>query len=293
MDPSPFRERRFAPAEVRQVLRRAAELAEKDPSTPAAEQALTQAQIERSAAELGLSNEVVRRALSEDGAPSEGGAAEATDGKRVLLEDEVEGELPLERHEDVVDAIQVIMGDAGRAQVVGKTLTWMPAQTMSNPQRQLVVTVRSRDGRTRIRIDEKLNQMFWGIWIGFGCGLGLSGAGLAVPIGLATRSGAMGAAVAISAVVVSLVLAHVVYSFVAGRRRRELQRLRSRVVGVVRDEAKRIAATPAAGARAKRGARVAAVETAEAAELAAQAEDEGAEDEGAEAAEAPAPGRRR
>src|SRR5258708_17831730 len=59
----PFREQRIPPAEVRRVLRRAAELAESDPETPATEKSLTRVEIERSAEELGIPATAIARAL--------------------------------------------------------------------------------------------------------------------------------------------------------------------------------------------------------------------------------------
>ena len=62
----PFREQRIAPAEVRRILRRAAELAEADPETSAVEKPLTRVEIERSAEELGIPATAIARALESD-----------------------------------------------------------------------------------------------------------------------------------------------------------------------------------------------------------------------------------
>src|SRR6185503_14891762 len=146
MTSSPFRERRFHPADVRRIVRRAAELAEQDASTDTEEQALTQPEIEERAAALGLPERAVRAAIADD-APADKPEGPA-DLRRILLEEEFDGELAAEGHEDVVEAIQVAMGDTGRVQIIGKTLTWTPSPSAGNQQRQLTVTVRSRNGKT-------------------------------------------------------------------------------------------------------------------------------------------------
>src|SRR5260221_13614727 len=104
----PFREQRIPPAEVRRVLRRAAELAESDPETPATEKSLTRVEIERSAEELGIPATAIARALESNldasSAPQKKGFLGAP--TRIVFEREVEGE-PSERDlEDLMDEIQ-------------------------------------------------------------------------------------------------------------------------------------------------------------------------------------------
>src|SRR5688500_5776366 len=102
METSPFRQRRFSAAEVRPIVRRAAALAERDPETPAAEQSLSQAELEQTATSLGLPASAVRAAIA-DQAPDD--AAEGlpkADSHRILLEEELDGEMPADRHEDLV-----------------------------------------------------------------------------------------------------------------------------------------------------------------------------------------------
>lgn len=277
MEASPFRERRLAPTDVRRIVKRAAELAEKDPSTAAAEQSLTQDEIERLGAQLGLSDQVVRRAISEDAGGAATDPTEATGTRRIYFEDDLDGELPLDRHEDVVDAVQGLMGETGTAQVVGRTLTWAPAGAPNNGQRQLSVSVRSRDGRTRLRIDEKLHAIFWACWLGFGLGLSVPAVGLGVAVGKAAESKGLAVAMIFFFIGLTLMLAHLVFTAVSRRRRRELSQLRNRLVGVVRAAVQRAPAaatsSPAAVRPAAGGARIATAETA-AAELEAQAEEE-------------------
>src|SRR6266540_7456682 len=101
MDPSPFRERRFAPADVRRILRRAVDLAERDADTPAAEHPLTQEEIERLGGELGLPVTAIRSAVTGDASPADLAASPWKPPRRVVFEEELDGELPALLQEDV------------------------------------------------------------------------------------------------------------------------------------------------------------------------------------------------
>jgi hypothetical protein len=149
---STFRERQLPPAEVRRILRRAAEIAEADPETAAVERPLTQDELTRKAADLGLPASAVERAIEAPSAPEPSGDGPWLRPRTVLLEQEISGELPPERHEEVIDAIRAAAGSDGRTEVLGKTLTWS-----FSPQMKPLVTIRSKDGRTQVRVEQPLN----------------------------------------------------------------------------------------------------------------------------------------
>lgn len=149
---STFRERQLPPAEVRRVLQRAAQLADADPDTAAVERPLTQDEIARRAAELGIPASAVQRAIAAPEAPEPAGDRPWLAPRTVVLEQEIPGELPSERHEEVVHAIRAAAGVDGRTEVLGKTLTWSVA-----PALKPLITIRSKDGRTHVRVEEPLN----------------------------------------------------------------------------------------------------------------------------------------
>jgi hypothetical protein len=148
---STFRERPLPPAEVRRILRRAAEIAETDPETGTVERALTQDELTRKAAELGLPASAVERAIAAPAALDSSSDGPWLSPRMVVLEHEIAGELPSERHEEVIDAIRAAAGSDGRTEVLGKTLTWS-----IGPQAKPLVTIRSKDGRTLVRVEEPL-----------------------------------------------------------------------------------------------------------------------------------------
>lgn len=277
MESSPFRERRFAPADVRRIVRRAAEIAEHDAATGAVEKPLTQEEIERLAAELGMPASAVQRAISGDTETSAPAAA-GENKRRILIEDEIEGELPASRQEDVIDAIHGVLGETGAAQIVGRTLTWSPPVVMRGQPRLLNVSVRARDGVTRVRIDENLSNQFWGLHLGLGLGMGLGGGiGFGLPLAIAMHMPALAFVFMLAWVAVSVGLARVIYGAIHQRRSRELSALRERLGKAVRDGV-------AAGAEpAKRKARIAAPASEADAEAEAQAEAEAEAEEAARA----------
>jgi hypothetical protein len=152
---STFRERPLPPAEVRRILRRAAEIAETDPETGTVERALTQDELTRKAAELGLPASAVERAIAAPAALDSSSDGPWLSPRTVVLEHEISGELPPERHEEVIDAIRAAAGSDGRTEVLGKTLTWS-----ISPQAKPLVTIRSKDGRTHVRVEQPLNGAF-------------------------------------------------------------------------------------------------------------------------------------
>jgi hypothetical protein len=185
MDQSPFRERRFAPVEVRRILRSAVDLAENDGETPATERSLSQEEIERLGGELGLPATAIRSALTHSApSPAEAEASPWRPPRRLVFEEEIDGELPASRFEDVVDAIQGHMGDTGRTQVVGKMLTWTPTPMGQGQQRPLATTVRTRRQDAH-RVEENLQPMYPGSISAGPPGLGMGG-GPVVPIAIAT-----------------------------------------------------------------------------------------------------------
>jgi hypothetical protein len=212
-----YRERRLAPAEVRRVVRRAAELSEADIAIAGTEGTLTVDEIERACATLGLSANAVRAALadSRNGAPARSGL-----GARVVLhEDEVAGELPADRLEEIVDVIRAHAGGVGRIEVVGKRISWFTI-----PHGGATVVVQSRAGKTSIRVIEQV--VGWPMVLGV-MTLGALLAFISVPLAMAAaRIARLGHTLigAVAAGVAAVVLVAWWFFSVALARRRIAQR---------------------------------------------------------------------
>jgi predicted lipid-binding transport protein (Tim44 family) len=121
----------------------------------------------------------------------------------------------------------------GQADLKGQTLTWQ--SNTPQGERSLQVIVSSRDGRTRIRIEERLNNLaaglFGGMVGGGGGGIGL-GVGLGVGIG-ALQSAAFATAWPVAIIGGAYLLARRVYGSTAKRRQRALRDLLDRLTELV------------------------------------------------------------
>lgn len=176
-------EHRFAETEASLILERAADLQRQahDVRRMSVEEleevgsaaGIEPAYVRRAAAELSL-----RQARRDRVSPALGGP------RSLLLEVTLEGEIPVPAYEYVIEAIRRHTGELGVASLIGRSLTWtaLPAHSRAGPgwSRTIAVTIVPHGGRTRIRIEEKLDQLIkhvFGALVG-----GLGGAGALLPI---------------------------------------------------------------------------------------------------------------
>jgi hypothetical protein len=220
MSTDPYRERRFSAAEVRQVFRRAADLAEHDPETQGTERSLTRKELDRLAAEIGLPATAVARALQSDEAPEKQPEQSWFLGAptRMLLEREVEGEPSDSDREDLLEEIRTRLGITGSSETIGKTLVWKLNAVEGTKGRELSVRFRSKNGRTKIVIEEQLGRIAGGLFggIGIGGGVGPLGGYIAALVHL----GALGLVLPLLWIPAMLILARTIFVAIARRRRR-------------------------------------------------------------------------
>jgi hypothetical protein len=162
------------------------------------------------------------------------------DTPTLVLERTVPGEIDEGDFEALMVEIQRHAGTHGQPSLMGRTLTWQT--DTPNRSRSTQVTVSSRDGETRIRIEERLHQLagqlFGGVVAGGGGGLGF---GLALPIALEVLGSAfLAVALPVTALGLSYGVARAIFRRVARRRRRALSRLLDGlteiVLGAARDD---------------------------------------------------------
>jgi hypothetical protein len=170
--------RSFSDAQVRQLLDRAAQL---QAQAPPDEGALTIGAVEQVAAQVGIPPEHVRKAAEELQGPAPstdlqprktpggqilewGPGTQKPEGlwrrspeekwDRVVLDTVVFGEVPEEAYPSIVEEIQNELGIMGHASVLAGNLTWSPA-SQGEESRRIVISVRSKEGRTRVRVEER------------------------------------------------------------------------------------------------------------------------------------------
>ena len=232
--------RRYGDREVELILRRAVELEYLGPDSEDEGEGLSLHDLEEIGSRVGIAADHLRRAaaeLDEVGPVPELGERLLGGPATIWLERSLSGEID----EDDVEAIVAELesesegsaasgfGGSGTASLLGRTLVWR-ASTRTNA-RMLHVSIRWGDGRTRIRIQERLHGviggLFGGIVGGVGGGVGL---GAGHPIGLAALHSPL-FALTFAAVVIagSVLLARGIFSAVARSRQRALRELLERL----------------------------------------------------------------
>ncbi|RMG98745.1 MAG: hypothetical protein D6705_05005 [Deltaproteobacteria bacterium] len=180
---------RFSEDEVRRILTRAAAMQE-EAGGPGDSRAMTLAEIEQVAAEAGIDRALVRRAATELPAvrrnppPRRNPLVGAP--MRIVEQREVPGTVDAGVHDRLLDLVQDVMGIAGQVTSTPTLFTWS-AQLPNAAQRAVMIKVSSRDGRTRVRIEENLGMLVGGYFGGLLGGVGGGGMGFVVPVALALK----------------------------------------------------------------------------------------------------------
>ena len=236
-DPSlpPSLSRVYGDKEIGQILKRATELQEQEPSAPSSS-GLTLPELEEVAIEAGINPRFLRRAALELGTgPTDPDFWTKVVGDELMLHREttVPGELSDDGFERVASVIQIGTREQGHPSLLGRSLTWH-AET-ANKTRSVQVTVTSRDGQTHVRLEENLNQLagalFGGTVGGFGIGFGV---GLGLPLGLGFFGSALVAtAFPIGVVGLSFIGARQIYRAVTKSRRRVMSELFDKILAEV------------------------------------------------------------
>ena len=227
--------RRYSDEEIRAVLERAAEIQHVEASAPEGS-GLTLAELESVAREAGIDVEAVRRAAAEletgVDTGSAIGARIAGAPTRVTLVRSVPGERDVADLETLIPVIRDAVGVSGTGRVVGHTLTWQAQGP--NAARDLEVMVSSRDGETRVRVEEGYGVLVGGLFGGGVGGLGGGiGFGVGMGVGAAIGSPLMMVAFPVGALGLAYLGSRAIYSGVVRRRRRALDRLLDDVVAAL------------------------------------------------------------
>jgi serine/threonine-protein kinase len=164
------------------------------------------AELRDAAVEAGIPARYVERAFAEHGLTSAGAqtAVAVTDlspkpnplaNGRTFIDFEVivDGEVPTDDYDLFVDLIRRHTGEAGNIGSVGRSFTWQTGSV--NDRRTLQVSVFPRNGKTTIRVSERIGRLAGalfggimggygggtaGIWIGVGASMGHRGFGMAL-----------------------------------------------------------------------------------------------------------------
>ena len=233
-DPGATPSRRFDEKEVALIIKRASELQQSE--TPAeSTTGMSLAELEQVAREAGLDPELVRRAAADldtrvtDQTPNRLLGAPIA----LQLERTIDGEVPADEYETLVLEIQRQLGEVGSASTIGRSLQWtvQSAARRRTSTRTVQVTISPRNGRTTIRIEERLGGLAGGLFGGLMGGLGGGSAGIAAGIGFgALHSVAAFAGIWGGVIAGSYLLARTIFGRVVRGRGDALQHLMARLV---------------------------------------------------------------
>ena len=226
--------RMYGDKEIGQILKRATELQDNEPSA-APSSGLTLQELEEVAIEAGIDPRFLQRAASEleTDSTDSGFWAKVVGDELILLRDTmVSGELTDDGFERIAAAIQSATREYGQPTLIGRSLTWR-AETF-NKSRTVHVTVTSRDGQTHVGVEENLHQLAAGLFGGVvgGGGFGI-GVGFGLPLAGFLSSGLMAAAFPVCFLGLSYIGAREIYRTVTSKRRSVMGNLFDGIVVLV------------------------------------------------------------
>lgn len=172
------------------------------------------------------------RGASEEPRPGSGLSERLLGGKVVIsLASEVDVALPVSGHAHVLDTLRTALRAIGKASIVGTALAWQVGPR--GTQRTVEVAIVARDGRTHVRMVERLGGLAGGLFGGLVGGAGGGGLGVVVPL-LATIDPALGLVAAPAWIAGVYAIVRTIYGSTARRRERQLSALLDDVERAIR-----------------------------------------------------------
>jgi hypothetical protein len=153
---------------------------------------------------------------------------------RLQEESDIDGEIAPADYELVVETIRATLHDEGAVSAFGRTLTWS-SRIVSSKGRNVSVTLSPRNGRTRIRIDERLGQLAGGLYGGIVGGTSSMAVWAATSAWRATHAVVPTVLAAIAVELTTFSIARTIIGFVKRKRERQLATLRAQLEADVRE----------------------------------------------------------
>ena len=208
----------------------------------AVEAGISSEHVERAAAELGLARgagarrDALARAEAQAPPPARRPLLTPLFAAPFRLQQAVvlDGELSPADYDVVVDRIRRTLGDDGNIGTFGKTLSWS-SRAQSQKGRNVVVSIVARNGKTQIRIDERLRALAGGLYGGIVGGTGGADAGVFAFTYKATHSVALAVAATALAMASAFMLARTILGYTKRSRERQLEKLKTELEQEIRE----------------------------------------------------------
>jgi hypothetical protein len=228
-------ERKFSEEEVALIIKRATELQQTEQVEQEPSRALSLSQVEQIAKEAGIDPLLVRRAAQGIDRPSTANRPSLWVGAptRLVFERVVDGEIPVDAFEALVNELRRTFGDNGVPSVLGRTLAWTSTATGGRRHsrgRQIDVSVTSRGGVTTIRVEEELRNVAGALFGGLVGGGGGGTTGITMGIGMGVlHSPELAALLWVAVAGGFYTLARAIFGSIAVKRERQLAELIGRL----------------------------------------------------------------
>lgn len=228
-------DRKFSEEEVALIIKRAAELQQTQQVEAEPSNALTLTEVEQIAREAGIDPKLIRQAAHGLDRPSETSRPSPWLGAptHLVFERVVDGEIPVDDFEPLINEIRRTMGDNGMPSVLGRTLAWTSSYSggrRRNSGRMVNVNIVSRSGVTTIRVEEEMRNIAGALFGGLVGGGGGGTTGISIGIGVgAFHSVGLAAALWVAVAGGFYTLARTIYSNIAIKREKQLRELTTRL----------------------------------------------------------------
>ena len=257
-DPS-ARDRKFNDEEVALIIKRAAELQQTQQAEEEPSNTMTLAEVEQIAREAGIDPKLIRQAAHGLERPAEIARPSPWLGAptRLVFERVIDGEVPVDDFEPIINEIRRTFADNGIPSVLGKTLAWTSSYQggrRGNNVRMVNVSVVPRSGATTVRVEEEIRNIAAAVFGGLVGGGGGGTTGISIGIGMGVFHSAPVAAALWFGVFGSFyTLARTIYGRMVGKREKELSELTARLEEQITESIASRAVKPAADARLPSG----------------------------------------
>lgn len=181
-------QRRYSDDEVEAIVRGAAEDQVANPT----EEGISLKTVQQIADDVGISPARVERAARnlerrESSLPEKPtGAGQFWLGSPTLIDAErsVAGEVPAAAYDEIIDEVQATFSVNGQAGTLGKSITWRTDKPELGKTRALQVRVTSKNGQTRIQVQERIGEMATALYTSILVGGGVGGVATILGVGL-------------------------------------------------------------------------------------------------------------
>jgi hypothetical protein len=147
-----------------------------------------------------------------------------------------EGAFPADRFEELVEQLRELTRDRGRTELLKSSVAWWSSSSERSTGPFTCVTVTVKDGRTILRVTDKLTNLAGGVFGGIGGGVG--GGGIIAPIGATIAMPVLAPFVFGAWFGAAYLFARTVYKKAAKKRAQKLQQIFGAVEAAVARELK-------------------------------------------------------